>query len=254
MSFRVEGDNHGVTAAMIVASSLACCKHIGLLPKEIKWQLGAYTNWNLTMIVIRYLLSFKEWDPFLCVNSIGILFGFKTAFCQGLDENIRKKLNSMNFKHCKLSRMQFVLADLFVHTVPAIVTTTYVIHNKIKIPSITVTYALTLSSWFAFSQAGNLDVSQIYVPHPWKRAWLAAVISMILTPKMIFYAQTKQFKKFLCVILGMTIPLLTTKLDPNLQKKYNFEFISAKANQTKMKDCDLKRASSHANFSYHSLD
>ena len=45
------------------------------------------------LIALRVVLGIKEWDQFLCVNSAGIFVGFRTAFAQGFDENIRCKLN-----------------------------------------------------------------------------------------------------------------------------------------------------------------
>ena len=54
----------------------------------------------------------NAWDPFLCVNSIGIWLGFRTAFTQGLDENLRKKLQSLNLH---LTRRQFVCRPSVTH-------------------------------------------------------------------------------------------------------------------------------------------
>lgn len=105
--------NDSVTKAMIVVGALSCCKHINIFPEHIKWQLNAYTNWNLFLIIVRYILSYRDWDPFLCVNSIGIFFAFKTAFTQGLDDNIRKKLKGLGLK---LTRSEFYSAIfVFIH-------------------------------------------------------------------------------------------------------------------------------------------
>ena len=104
------------------------------------------------------------WDPFLCVNSIGIWLGFRTAFTQGLDENLRKKLQSLNLH---LTRRQFVCADHLLHTIPAILLLRTLIKQKRKVPFVAVTYALTLSTWFSLHQVGKFDASDIYVPHPW---------------------------------------------------------------------------------------
>ena len=100
---------------MLVASTLTASKHICSLPDYIKWQLSAYTNWNVTLLLIRWLLNVDEWDPFLCVNSIGIWLGFRTSFNNGLDDNIRKKLKLLGLP---LTRKQFVLGDFIVHTIP----------------------------------------------------------------------------------------------------------------------------------------
>ena len=104
-----------VTKAMIVVGALSCCKHVNIFPAHIKWQLNAYTNWNLFLIIVRYISSYRDWDPFLCVNSIGIYFGFRTAFTQGLDDNIRIKLKSLGLR---LSRAEFLCGDFCVHTLP----------------------------------------------------------------------------------------------------------------------------------------
>ena len=36
---------------------------------------------------IRYAMNQRQWEPFLLVNSLGIVSGFRTAFSQGLDEH-----------------------------------------------------------------------------------------------------------------------------------------------------------------------
>ena len=46
-------------------------------------------------------------------------------------------------------------------------------------------YALTLSTWFAFRQSASLDVSDIYVPHPWKRSWVAILVAVLATPRLV---------------------------------------------------------------------
>ena len=42
------------------------------------------------------------------------------------------------------------------------------------VPRMNSVYALILSTWFAFRQSAQLDASDVYVPHPWQRAWLGA--------------------------------------------------------------------------------
>lgn len=228
---KISGDNGCVTPAMLVACSLACFKHIGILPDHLKWQLNAYTNWNLTMIALRYILSIHQWDPFLCVNSVGILIGFRTAFAQGLDDNIRKKLKNMGLE---MSKLQFRLADLLVHVLPAVLFCKIMISQKRRIPCVTVTYALTLSSWFVFRQVGKLDASDIYVPHPWKRGWIGAVIGMILTPSFIHNAHTKNIRGLLTNLILMVLPICSTEFDSSLKGKYNFAFLLSNLDMKKI--------------------
>ncbi len=225
---------------MLVAISLASCKHTTFLPTLFKWQMNAYTNWNLTLLITRMVLSIREWDPFLCVNSVGILLAFRTAFTQNLDDNIRKKLNKMNA--FQFSRPAFLVCDFIVHTLPALAMSGMMIHQKRKIPFVSVTYALTLSTWFVFHQVGHLDASTIYVPHPWKRGWLAAVLGMLLTPTMIHSAQTRQKHKFLLAVFTTLLPYVSTRFDPDLKKKYDFEHILAE--QSKKAEDTPKRCAS----------
>ncbi len=230
------GDRDKITLAMFVAIVLHVSKHSDMLPDYIKWQLKAYTNWNLTLIMIRILFGVKEWDPFLCVNSMGIFFAFKTAFTQGLDENIRLKLSDMGLK---MTKLEFKIGDIFVHFVPMISTFGIMLHQKRKIPLVTLTYAMTLSTWFAFSQVGKLDPSDIYVPHPWKRAWVSAVSAMCATPLLLDGIQNKTKLKIIISSLMLILPYLSTKLDNTLLTKYKFEFALTK--QTNLKTYTIQR-------------
>ena len=238
----LKNDKDGVTLAMIVAATLAGSKHIGLLPEHIKWQLNAYTNWNVSMLLIRWLFNVEEWDTFLCVNSIGIYLGFRTSFANGLDDNIRKKIKSMGLD---LSRKQFLFGDFIVHTLPAILTTATLVQNKKRIPRISLTYALTLSTWFVFSQVGKLDASDIYVPHPWKRGWFGVLTGMLAAPQLVDSLQSNKKGKLLLVILSMIIPYLTTSLDKELTKKYGFEY---NLNRLKKQKKEFSKTSSEPSF------
>lgn len=242
-----EQDPHSVTYAMCVAAVLAVCKNTNVIPIYVKWHLNAYTNWNLLLILIRSIFSLHQWDPFLCLNSMGIYVSFKTAFSQKLDDNIRHKLNKMGF--IQLSRLQFVIADFIVHALPALVFIPYMIHKRKKIPFVTVTYALTLSTWFAFRQAGKLDASQVYVPHPWKRAWFAMIFTCLNTRFFVNSAIGKEKNKAFFYLLLMVSPILTTCLDKKNMSKYKFEYIR----QCKQEEDELKTNHMKASLSTGSL-
>tara|TARA_B100000482_G_scaffold191778_1_gene177779 strand:- start:271 stop:828 length:558 start_codon:yes stop_codon:yes gene_type:complete len=175
------------------------------------------------------------------VNSIGIWLGFRTAFAQGLDNNIRKKINNMGFK---LTRFEFLIGDFIVHTFPAILTMYNLIHEKRRIHYRSVTYALTLSTWFVFRQVGKLDASDIYVPHPWKRGWFGAIVGMICTPSLIDAFQHSKNRKLLITLFFMSIPLLSTNLDEDLKKKYDLEFILPKLQAEKIAKKKIERSQS----------
>lgn len=222
----MEGDPHRVTLGMLVASCMASSNHISVIPASVRWHLNTYTNWNLALIIVRVLFSLREWDPFLCVNSVGIWLGFRTAFAKGLDEHIRQKMEKMGLH---LKRFQFVLADAIVHALPAVLLTSLLIVQRRRIPIVSVTYAITLSSWFAFCQGGKLDASAVYVPHPWKRAWMAGVIGMMAAPNLVDAIQDNKKRKLLTTIFAMLSIYLSTRLDSSIWKKYKFEYILSKA-------------------------
>ena len=221
----IEGDKNHITLAALIASLLASAKNAGNIPPAIHWQLNAYTNWNIIFVIARFILNIPQWDQFLCINSIGIFMGYRTAFTQGLDENIRKKLQSMKLR---LSRMQFLLLDNILHTLPCVLFLAKFIQNKKCISPITSVYAAAFASWFAFRQGASLDPSKIYVPHPWKRAWLAALFGWFLTPCIVKNAIQARYKRLFLTLFILCIPYLSTKFDPNLRRKYNFEFALSK--------------------------
>ena len=138
-----------------------------------------------------------------------------------MDDNIRKKLKLLGLP---LTRKQFVLGDFIVHTIPAILTTYTLIKKNKSIPIVSLTYALTLSTWFVFSQVGKLDASDIYVPHAWKRGWVSVIIGMLVSPHLVNSIQHRKKYKLLFIILIMTLPYLSTKLDRDLQNKYKIYY------------------------------
>jgi hypothetical protein len=216
-----------VTKAMMIIYMLALCKNLKAndLPKHIIWQLNAYTNWNLILIVCRYLYSLDSLDPFLFVNSLGILTAFKTGFCQGLDQNIRKKLISLGFP---MTKTQFKIGDFIVHTLPVALTYYILVKKKKRIAPINVTYAITLATWFAFRQAGILDASSVYVPHPWKRSWIAGVTAMMLSPILVDASIDGKRTKLIGSLFCMSIPYFCTRMDKTVYDKYNLEFMIQK--------------------------
>lgn len=213
---------HKLFVALLIVSILATCKNIKFLPPHVVWQLNAYTNWNLILLCTRILFRIPEWDQFLCVNSMGIWFAFKTAFCQGLDDNIRKKLKSLNFE---MSPEQFGIANCVVHTLPMIGTSAHLIKRKTRISSVNVSYALILATWFAFRQNGKLDASENYVPHPWKMSWVSGVLSMMLCPQVINAVVDKKWKKLLMLALILHIPYCIVNKNPKIKNLYDFEFL-----------------------------
>ena len=166
----------------------------------------------------------EQWDPFLCVNSVGIWLGFRTAMAQGLDDNMRKKIKMLGLP---MSRPIFVLSDHLVHTAPALLYVLHLVRTRRRIPRVTAVYAFILSTWFSFRQGAKLDGSGIYVPHPWRRAWLAIVVGLASTPTLVDSLIQRRVKRALALVALMTLPYLSTKLDPTLKRKYDFAYALA---------------------------
>lgn len=103
-----------------------------------------------------------------------------------------------------------------------------IVSQKRKIKSVHITYAITISTLFVFRQVGCMDASDIYVPHPWKRAWIAALTSMLSSPHIVDAMIHRDKKKIVLLISILSIPYLTTRLDSVLKKKYNFEYMLKK--------------------------
>jgi hypothetical protein len=153
----IPGDRYNLTLGTLAAFALACTKDQPSLPPLLRWQLNAYTNWNLSFIALRIAAGQSQWDPFLLTNSVGILLGFRTAFAQGLDDNMRKKLKSLGLD---LPRWLFVLADHACHTVPPAVLLASLVYRRKKVASMNCLYAAILSTWFSFRQNARLDASE----------------------------------------------------------------------------------------------
>jgi hypothetical protein len=224
----VPGDRFNLTLGVGVAFVLAACKDIKSLPPLLRWQFNAYTNWNLTFLALRVALKQRQWDPFLLTNSLGILLCFRTAFAQGLDDNMRRKLGGMGLK---LPRWLFLMFDHAFHSLPPAVLLTALVRRRQRVHPMNSVYALSLSTWFAFRQNASLDSSKIYVPHPWKRAWVAILVGVLASPPLVDALITRRHGKVLLIVLCMLAPWLSAELDPHLRTKYHFECLLSEATQ-----------------------
>jgi len=224
----IAGDKFNLALGVLAAYVLAALKDLPHLSPLARFNAGAYTNWNLTFIVLRALLRQSQWDEFLCVNSVGIWLGFRTAFAQGLDENMRSKVASMGVR---LPRPLFILADHTMHTLPPAILVSSLVRARRRVPCVNVVYALTLATWAAFRQHAQLDASDVYVPHPWRRAWLGILVGMVATPPMVDACIRRDARRATLIALVMSLPWLSTQLDPRLKQKYMFEFALAATKQ-----------------------
>ena len=90
---------------------------------------------------------------------------------------------------------------------------------------------LACSTWFAFRQGAQLDSSDIYVPHPWRRAWLAIATSVLCTPSLVDALISRKRGKAALVSLVALVPYLLARLDPGLRQKYKIEFELSRLNR-----------------------
>ena len=133
----------------------------GLTPFA-RLQLRAYTIWNLAFLGVRVALNQAQWDSFLAVNSLGIACGFRTAMCQGIGENMRRKLAAQlahdgldlpqwqvqhSAPHCASAPqlasaplyaytsapVQFFIADHAIHTLPPLVLITALVRRAERV-------------------------------------------------------------------------------------------------------------------------
>ncbi|EER13946.1 hypothetical protein Pmar_PMAR002746, partial [Perkinsus marinus ATCC 50983] len=74
--------------------------------------------------------------------------------------------------------------------------------------------------FFAYSQAGTLNVAELYMPHPAKRAWLASLLGQLLGPLLATAIVDKKWKKAGAIFLIILLPWLSASLDPKVKKKY----------------------------------
>jgi len=227
----VKGDKFNLTLGVVTALILAACKDVQGLSPFARLQLRAYTIWNLAFLGVRVAFNQVQWDSFLAVNSIGICCGFRTAMCQGIDENMRRKLEAqLALDGLTLPRWQFFLADHAIHTLPPLVLITALVRRAERVHPMNCVYVLACSTWFAFRQGAQLDSSEIYVPHPWRRAWLAIATSVLCTPSLVDALISRKRGKAALVSLVALVPYLLARLDPNLRKKYKFEFELSRLN------------------------
>ena len=225
----IEGDQFNITLGAVLMAALATLKDAEFLSEFARMQARQYTNWNVAFLVFGVLLRQRQWHPFLLVNSMGILCGVRTAFAQGLDENMRKKLNSRGLD---LSRPAFLAADHLLHSVPVALLLYSVVSRRKRIDPMNCVYALTLATWFSFRQGAKLDATDLYIPHPWKRAWVAIFTGAILTPPLVDALSSRKHGKAAMCVLALFAPWLSAKLDPNLKQKYMFEAAHKRAVET----------------------
>merc|ERR1719223_2178012 len=75
-------------------------------------------------------------------------------------------------------------------------------------------------TWFSFRQGAKLDAQDIYVPHPWRAAWLAIVLSASATPPLVDALIQDNRVSAIWYSFIMGIPWIVSRLNSALQKAH----------------------------------
>mmetsp|Transcript_104672 Transcript_104672/g.207934 ORF Transcript_104672/g.207934 Transcript_104672/m.207934 type:complete len:273 (+) Transcript_104672:64-882(+) len=225
----VRGDPFNLTLGGLLMACLAAAKHIPGLPRHVHFNLNTFTVWNLIFLATRVLLRQRQWDPFLLCNSMGVLCGFRTAMVHGIDENFRDKLRSLGAPLVQ-RRSIFFLCDQFMHTLPALILLVRQVQSRKSVPGGASAAAIMFGTWFSFRQGGKLDSQDIYVPHPWRAAWLAIVFSASATPSLVDALIKDKRVSVIGYSFIMIIPWIVSRLNRGLKKRCDFEYALQKAN------------------------
>lgn len=228
-------DKFNVMPGILLYFVLATSKDWKVFPWFVRWQLNHYTNWNLLLIILGELLQQHQWSGFLFAQSLGVLVGFRTAMANGILENMKKRMNEYStqagFPHH--SNFRFAMIDHCVHTLPPVLLGARLVRDQKRIPFITTTYAMLSFTWGAFRQQAKLDSSGIYVPHPWRRAWIGIATGVFTSRWLIAALVKRDRRQILLAIAILTVPWCTTRFDPGLRKKYAFEYAVSRVNSAR---------------------
>ncbi|KAF4676200.1 hypothetical protein FOL47_006591 [Perkinsus chesapeaki] len=212
----VPGDRFNIALGCAIYLALTGSSEV-INNKFLRKNLQAYTSWNWVLIVSRILLKQEQWDPFLLSNSFGVCMAFRTAGARGLTEMMRQK---MGLRGVKLTKVQFAMMDHWVHTVPVLLMSYLVVKSGRRPLMTNGIVGIMAQMFFAYSQAGTLNVAELYMPHPAKRAWLASLAGQLLGPVLITGIVDRKWKKAGIILFIILLPWLSSSLDPNVKKKY----------------------------------
>lgn len=220
----IPGDRYNISAGVLLVFLLSTLKGSlakRLLPSVVRWQLNAYTNWNIAFALLGAALRQRQWEPFLLTNSLAILIGFRTAMAQGLEDNLWKKFRAHNLD---LPRWVFRVLDHLSHTAPVLWYVGRCWHGRRRVHPMNVVYCAVLCSYFAFRQQAKLDASDLYVPHSWRRAWFGIATGAVMAPSLVDSLIFKRWRRLAAILAVLMAPWCTTRFDPELRRKYNFEY------------------------------
>ena len=105
-----------------------------------------------------------------------------------------------------------MLGDFVVHFLPVYAMVMYHKREKKFVPPQAAAMGFLGQLFFAYSQAGKLDMSQIYVPHDVSFAWLAALLGHMFAPMLSNNFLKGNYGRSMLSVLFMFTPYLLKKL------------------------------------------
>lgn len=223
-------DPHNQTIAVALLLALA------RLSKSYEG-LRAYTFWNVTAVLLFFSTRARGWSGPLLTNSVAIFASYRTASADAHHDFV---------KNSGRSEPVYILGDAIVHLLPAVAMIIWHKRHKKFVKPQAGAMAFLGQLFFAYSQAGKLDMSQIYVPHDVTYAWSAALLGHMFSPMLSNNFQRGNYGRSLLSLLAIFMPYLLKKL--GIRKLRNRQTIMKKRHERR----GLKASKRLAEDSYHS--
>eukprot|EP00658_Telonema_sp_P-2_P043800 TRINITY_DN3169_c0_g1_i1.p1 TRINITY_DN3169_c0_g1~~TRINITY_DN3169_c0_g1_i1.p1 ORF type:complete len:172 (+),score=36.80 TRINITY_DN3169_c0_g1_i1:139-654(+) len=148
----------------LVGSEMCIRDRLGLCASsKYLRSVRAYTMWNCAAVVTNFALKLRWERPLVC-NSLAIFASYRTASVDA-HEDLRRRAG--------LGPFWYFVGDNAVHLLPLLVLVRWLVKHEQFCRPQHGAFALLGQLFFAFSQGGQMDMGQIYVPHDVPFAWAA---------------------------------------------------------------------------------
>ena len=178
--------------------------------------LRAYTFWNVAAVLVFFWRRARGWAGPLLTNSVAIFVSYRTASADA---------HSHFVENSGKSEAVYLAGDFVVHFLPVVAMIIWHKRNNKFVKPQAAAMGMLGQFFFAYSQAGKLDLSQIYVPHDVNAAWAAALLGHIFAPMLSNNYLKGNYGRSILALLFMFTPYLMKKL--GLRKLRNRDTIRA---------------------------
>jgi hypothetical protein len=160
--------------------------------------------WNCTATLVNYGFRIRNgWEKPLFCNSLAIFAAFRTASADAQSDFVERS---------GYGPVVHVIGDQIIHTLPCIVIGISMMRHKRFARPQHGAFALLGQIFFAYSQAGKMDLGEIYVPHDVTFAWIASLFGQLLAPIVINNAIKRRWKRVFFTLLVVMSPYLLKKI------------------------------------------